>query len=463
MLTMGRVTLLALQLPPCHEDDSVRNSLRLDADLLPPTTPLLKGIPTNVIVVLRRSGVREVEDTVNITAHGGVLIKLTASASDAGDGDFRPSVPALTMEGPTERVALTVLLEASEADQGGDGHADAELGVAVTTRRQLSFALSNSNAVTSVDLLFEVPLRATSIVTETDGRAHLCVELHNTLSAAIFLHKHTLLEAVVCDAPNEGPEDLNSILEWPVRVDAQQRVSFVWRLPGRSSKRSVRLVRWTDFLSSSRQLYEAAVEFSVAPLCQGASLAPHQEPQPVLRFLHKAVHVEPTCRFLADLVHQPRGGNDLRPASAAVPTVGEFSQFEVRLSVFGDCAWDGGTDSEGAPSPLPVKYTIEVDPKRWMVSKRFPPLAPLFFCSFELACTAEHSRCVLTSGCFFSSSRRRCRGRFVGSSQSWRVLQTVSCELTQRLPHTQHPPCSLMIRLPRLACTTAEAHLLLVG
>lgn len=57
------------------------------------------------------------------------------------------------------------------------------------------------------------------------------------------------------------------------------------------------------------------------------------------------------------------------------------------MSVFGDFAWDGGT--EGAPSPLPVKYTIEVDPKRGVVSKRFPPLAPLFqLVQTSLHCTA---------------------------------------------------------------------------
>lgn len=246
-------------------------------------------------------------------------------------------------------------------------------GSAVETRRKLWFALSNSDATASVDLVFEVPLRATSAVTETDGRAYLTIELQNTLIAAsIILHKCVLREAVADGSTDDCcvSDDLNGLLEWPVYIAARQRVSFVWRLPARTGKRVVQLGQWSDILSASRQLYDAAFEFSVVPPRGGGdsgSAQPLQQ-QPLLTFSHKAAHVEPVCRFLADLVYQPRGGSQSGLDSTVVPTVGEFTLFEVRVGISNDFVWSSICGPDGAPSPLLVRYTVDVDTKRWMVS-----------------------------------------------------------------------------------------------
>lgn len=248
---------------------------------------------------------------------------------------------------------------------------------AVETRRKLWFALSNTDATASVDLVFEVPLRASSAVTETDGRAYLTIQLQNTLIAAsVVLHKCVLREAVT-DGSADGStddscvsDDLNNLLEWPVHIAAQQRVSFVWRLPARTGKRVVQLGQWSDIFSASRQLYDAAFEFSVVPTRRFGDNGNVQllQQQPLLTFSHKAVHVEPVCRFLADLVYKPHDGSQNGFESTAVPTVGEFTLFEMRVGISNDFVWSSICGSDGTPSPLRVKYTVDVDTKRWMVS-----------------------------------------------------------------------------------------------
>ena len=123
MLSMGKLTLLALQLPPCREDQGPRNSLGLEAELSPIATPLIKGVASNIVVDVRRGGAPENPQHLLVTAHGNMLVKLTASNDSGRDDEFGTSVPALAMDEMTKRIPLTILFEASDDDrqEGNDG------------------------------------------------------------------------------------------------------------------------------------------------------------------------------------------------------------------------------------------------------------------------------------------------------------------------------------------------------